>query len=109
MFYTPLCPTHPRPRRAQSKQAEFEKKFGISWRAALKQGVVFNAVDGCKRLGIDGSTMDKQWAAAKRAGNLVKFGGGFYAGKIPAPPPSGADDWVQALVLSLYAVMSKFA
>ena len=25
--------------------------------------------------------MDKQWAGAKKAGLLVKFGGGFYAGE----------------------------
>ena len=46
---------------------------------------MYNAVDGCKKLGIDGSKMDKLWAGAKKGGNLVKFGGGFYAGKIPAP------------------------
>ena len=67
------------------KQADFEKKFGISWADALAQGKVYNAVDGCKKLGIDGSKMDKLWAGAKKGGNLVKFGGGFYAGKIPAP------------------------
>ena len=66
-------------------QADFEKKFGISWADALAQGKVYNAVDGCKKLGIDGSKMDKLWAGAKKGGNLVKFGGGFYAGKIPAP------------------------
>jgi len=32
--------------------------------------------------------MDKLWANAKKSDNLVKFGGGFYAGKIPAPMPS---------------------
>ena len=50
---------------------------------ALAEGRVYNAVDGCKKLGIGGDTMDKQWAAAKKAGHLVKFGGGFYAGKTP--------------------------
>ena len=44
-----------------SKQEEFEAKFGVSWKKALADGVVFNAVDGCKRLGIDGATMDKKW------------------------------------------------
>ena len=67
------------------KQEDFEKKFGISWKAALAKGIVFNAVDGCARLGIDGEKMDKTWAAAKKAGDLVKFGGGFYAGRIPTP------------------------
>lgn len=44
-----------------AKQEEFAKKFGITWKAALDQGLVFNAVDGCKRLGIDGEKMDKTW------------------------------------------------
>merc|ERR1712070_1299405 len=65
------------------KQDEFAAKFGITWEQALKDGCVYNAVDGCKVLGIDGDGMDKVWASAKKAGNLVKFGGGFYAGKIP--------------------------
>ena len=41
-----------------------------------------------ERLGVDGDQMDKLWANAKKSDNLVKFGGGFYAGKIPAPMPS---------------------
>jgi len=70
----------------EKAQAEFAKKFGISWSQALANGIVYNAVDGCGRLGISGDEMDKTWASAKKSGNLVKFGGGFYAGKIPAPP-----------------------
>ena len=42
-------------------QEEFAKKFGITWKAALEKGVVYNAVDGCKRLGVDGVVMDKTW------------------------------------------------
>lgn len=44
-----------------AKQEEFAKKFGITWQAALDKGIVYNAVDGCKRLGIDGEKMDKTW------------------------------------------------
>jgi len=90
-----------------AKQEEFAKKFGISWKAALEKGVVFNAVDGCKRLGIDGDKMDKTWAAAKKAGDLLKFGGGFYAGKIPAPPKEDSTGWVTSLVLAIYALVGK--
>jgi len=90
-----------------SKQEEFEAKFGVSWKKALEDGVVFNAVDGCKRLGIDGATMEKQWASAKKAGNLVKFGGGFYAGKLPAQPKEDSTTWVSALVLAIYALVGK--
>lgn len=66
----------------EPKQKEFADKFGISWPQALSDGVVYNAVDGCGKLGIDGDEMNTRWAACKKAGNLVKFGGGFYAGKI---------------------------
>jgi len=63
-------------------QAEFEKLFGISWTAALEQGLVLNAIDACTKLGCTGDEMDAKWAACKKAGKLVKFGGGFYAGQI---------------------------
>jgi len=89
-----------------AKQEEFAKKFGITWKAALEKGIVYNAVDGCKRLGIDGGKMEETWAAAKKAGNLVKFGGGFYAGKIPAPPKENSG-WLTSVVLGLYALIGK--
>lgn len=44
-----------------AKQEEFAKKFGITWKAALEKGIVYNAVDGCKRLGIDGGKMEETW------------------------------------------------
>ena len=44
---------------------------------------------------------------AKKAGNLVKFGGGFYAGKIPAPPKPESTGWVTPIVLSVYALFGK--
>jgi len=89
-----------------AKQEDFAKKFGITWKDALANGQVFNAVDGCKRLGIDGESMDKTWAVAKKAGNLLKFGGGFYAGKLPAPKKEESG-WVTSVVLTLYALLSK--
>mmetsp|Transcript_20716 Transcript_20716/g.45033 ORF Transcript_20716/g.45033 Transcript_20716/m.45033 type:complete len:339 (+) Transcript_20716:31-1047(+) len=90
-----------------AKQEEFAKKFGITWQQALADGVVYNAVDACKRLGIDGTTMDKKWAAAKKEGNLLKFGGGFYAGKIPAPPPESSSGWLSAVALSIAAMFGR--
>jgi len=65
-----------------AKQEEFEKLFGEKWEDALKDGKVFNAVDACTHLGMDGIGMDKAWAAAKKDDKLVKFGGGFYAGLV---------------------------
>mmetsp|Transcript_491 Transcript_491/g.1407 ORF Transcript_491/g.1407 Transcript_491/m.1407 type:complete len:378 (+) Transcript_491:106-1239(+) len=87
-----------------AKQEEFRRKFGIAWRDAVEAGLVYNAVDGCKRLGIGGSAMDAKWASAKKEGALVKFGGGFYAGKISADSASPAS-WATPLLLSLYALL----
>jgi len=90
-----------------AKQEEFAKKFGITWKQALANGEVYNAVDGCKRLGIDGEQMDKTWGAAKKAGNLLKFGGGFYAGKIPAPKKEESSGWLTSIVVTIYALVGK--
>jgi hypothetical protein len=89
-----------------AKQDEFKKKFGISWEEALKAGQVYNAVDACKKLGIGGAAMDAKWAKAKKDGMLIKFGGGFYAGKIPLDTTSPAE-WVSPLLLAVYALLGK--
>ena len=66
----------------EPKQAEFAEKFGLSWSDALGQGKVFNAVDACEQLNLDGVQLDGVWAKAKAAKQLVKFGGGFYCGLV---------------------------
>merc|ERR1712224_213262 len=66
----------------EEKQKEFAEKFGITWADALAQEKVFNALDGCAKLSLSGDEMDTVWGKAKKAGQLVKFGGGFYAGLV---------------------------
>ena len=61
---------------------KFQSQFGLSWDEALKSGKVFNAMDGCKHLGIDAAQLDVAWGKAKDAKKLVKFGGGFYCGLV---------------------------
>jgi len=61
---------------------KFEKQFGLTWKDALSSGKVFNAMDGCKQLGLDADQMDAAWAKCKAAKKLVKFGGGFYCGLV---------------------------
>lgn len=39
--------------------------FGLKWAEALEQGLVYNAVDACAKLGIDGEQLDRIWADAK--------------------------------------------
>jgi len=61
---------------------KFKAKFGLEWQAALDSGKVFNAMDACKQLKIDAMALDALWGKAKKADQLIKFGGGFYCGLI---------------------------
>ena len=61
---------------------KFEAKFGIAWKQALADKLVYNAIDACTKLGVDADGLDAKWQAAKQAGNMEKFGGGFYGAKL---------------------------
>jgi nucleoside diphosphate kinase len=61
---------------------KFESKFGLSWDDALSQGKCFNALDAAAKLGLSASELDQLWAKTKKAGKLIKFGGGFYCGEV---------------------------
>jgi len=67
---------------SQKAQDDFKTKWGLEWSQAVKDGLVFNAVDACTKRGLDGEQMDTVWAKAKKADELIKFGGGFYCGKL---------------------------
>lgn len=62
--------------------AKFKEKFGLEWSAALTQGLVFNAMDACKKLDLDSAQISTLWNKAKDDDNLIKFGVGFYCGKL---------------------------
>jgi len=64
----------------------FANKFGIGWQEALDKGVVYNAKDACELLGVDSDGLNSAWAACKKGGKLIKFGGGFYCGLIDTIP-----------------------
>lgn len=63
-------------------QDEFKKAFGVSWSEALSKGLVYNAVDGCAKLGTDFDGLGEKWSTLKKGVTLIKFGGGFYCGKV---------------------------
>jgi len=71
-----------KPDQLNVPEDKFKEQFGVTWKDALASGKVFNAMDGCEKLGIDADQMDAQWAKCKAAKKLVKFGGGFYCGLV---------------------------
>jgi len=56
--------------------------FGESWDAVISSNKVYNAKDAAEKLGVDGAAINYKWSQLKRGKNLIKFGGGFYCGKI---------------------------
>jgi hypothetical protein len=61
---------------------EFEQLFGESWDSAVAAGKVYNAKDAATKLGLDAAGMNTKWSALTPGTNLIKFGGGFYCGKV---------------------------
>lgn len=63
-------------------KAEFEKLFGQSWDSAVQSGKVYNAKDAATKLGVDAAGINEKWSKLSRDKDLLKFGGGFYCGKV---------------------------
>ena len=47
-----------KPEQLPVPEAKFEAKFGISWKQALADGLVYNATDACAKLGVDADGLD---------------------------------------------------
>jgi nucleoside diphosphate kinase len=71
-----------KPDQLNIPEDKFKEKFGEEWKDVLASGKALNAMDAGKKLGLDAAQLDAVWAKAKKADQLVKFGGGFYCGKI---------------------------
>ena len=63
-------------------KAGFEKMFGESWDSVIAAGKVYNAKDAAEKLGLDASGINDKWSKLTRGKDLIKFGGGFYCGKV---------------------------
>mmetsp|Transcript_3841 Transcript_3841/g.4436 ORF Transcript_3841/g.4436 Transcript_3841/m.4436 type:complete len:381 (+) Transcript_3841:30-1172(+) len=63
-------------------KAGFEAMFGEKWDDAVAAGKVYNAKDGATKLGVDGAGLNDKWSKLARGKDLIKFGGGFYCGKV---------------------------
>jgi len=66
----------------QKAQDDFQNAFGISWRDALDQGVVFNLAGAAAKLGCDYAEVGNRFDQLTKGKDMIKFGGGFYCGKV---------------------------
>jgi len=70
-------------------QAAFQMRFGQSWQAALEHGKVFNAAAAAERLCVDALGLEEVWRKIPKD-DVLKFGGGFYVGRV-GPLGEGPD------------------
>jgi nucleoside diphosphate kinase len=63
-------------------KADFKRMFGLSWEEALHKEMVYNAADATAKLGGNGAELEKRWSGLNRTLDLLKFGGGFYVGRL---------------------------
>jgi len=61
---------------------QFKEKFGEEWNDVLAAGKAVNALQACKDFGIDASKLEEEWRKCESAGTVIKFGGGFYCGRM---------------------------
>jgi hypothetical protein len=62
--------------------ADFKEAFGMAWGDALKKGIVYNAKGACEKLKLDEEKIGANWKKLTMGKDLLKFGGGFYCGKL---------------------------
>jgi len=65
-----------------SAKTLFNDTFGQTWDQALNAGKIFNSADAAKHLGIKLTDIGPKWEKLKKDKDMIKLGGGFYAGKI---------------------------
>mmetsp|Transcript_2122 Transcript_2122/g.3046 ORF Transcript_2122/g.3046 Transcript_2122/m.3046 type:complete len:375 (-) Transcript_2122:159-1283(-) len=63
-------------------KAGFEKMFGEKWDDVIAAGKVYNAKEAAEKLGLDAEGLNAKWSKLNRGKDLIKFGGGFYCGKV---------------------------
>lgn len=58
---------------------KFKESFGETWETVLKEKRACNAMDACNRFKCTPEELNEAWQQSTK---IVKFGGGFYCGKV---------------------------
>eukprot|EP00929_Paragymnodinium_shiwhaense_P067058 TRINITY_DN3373_c0_g1_i1.p1 TRINITY_DN3373_c0_g1~~TRINITY_DN3373_c0_g1_i1.p1 ORF type:complete len:1453 (+),score=496.86 TRINITY_DN3373_c0_g1_i1:143-4501(+) len=61
---------------------KFKEKFGEDWSEVLAAGRAANAAQASEAFGLNPEELQAEWKKLQQEGSVVKFGGGFYCGKM---------------------------
>lgn len=75
-------PSFQSPQMLNVPKDKFKAKFGVDYDATVAAGKVMSGKDACVYLGVSKADLDTINYKEKKAGNLIKFGGGFYCGRL---------------------------
>lgn len=73
------------PDKLEVPREKFKEKFGVEYEDCLKDGSALNAKQASEKFGTNATELEAAW----RAGEVVKFGGGFYCSKMTSPAGEG--------------------
>ena len=62
-----------KPAQMPVPKEKFAKEFGLDFDDAVAKGLVFNALDACKYLGVDSEGLDKIWQPSKKVSNINTY------------------------------------
>jgi len=63
-----------KPGQAPINAQVFERQTGVGWRTVLDKRLVFNAIDACEFLGVDGEKLAEMWEKAEMDGKVYTIG-----------------------------------
>lgn len=73
------------PDKIEVPKEKFKEKFGVEYEDCLKDGSALNAKQASEKFGTSAAELEALWGKCKKAGDLIKFGGGFYCAKMTSP------------------------
>lgn len=73
------------PDKLEVPKEKFKEKFGVEFADCLNDGTAINAKQASEKFETTAAELEALW----RAGDIIKFGGGFYCSKMTAPKGEG--------------------
>lgn len=77
------------PDKLEVPKEKFKEKFGVEFADCLKDGIALNAKQASEKFATSAAELEALWGKCKKAGDLIKFGGGFYCAKMTSPKGEG--------------------
>jgi hypothetical protein len=70
---------------SKSSKEIFKSNFGYSWKSAIENGLIFNAIGASDLLSVNGDGLYKLWNHASMCGRVSCLGKGFYIAAMDRP------------------------